>query len=135
MALQGGPCRASVQESLYYLGPHHPGFKVAVNTVRILSKSCMFFWVLRFAKITNFLLKGGIHFFSMIYSGCNFVLAKCLDWWNSGQNIFGTNSSPKQRRAPVILQTSLSTSTVSLIHPPTEPLHSTNDEYLRDVGR
>ena len=30
---------------------------------------------------------------------------------------------------------SLSTSTVSLIHPPTEPLHSTNDECLRDVGR
>ena len=27
MALQGGPCRASVQESLYYLRPHHPGFK------------------------------------------------------------------------------------------------------------
>ena len=27
MALQGGPCRVSVQESLYYLGPHHPGFK------------------------------------------------------------------------------------------------------------
>ena len=39
--------------------------KVAVNTVRILSKSCMFFGVLRFAKNTNFLLKGGIHFFSM----------------------------------------------------------------------
>ena len=27
VALQGDPCRASVQESLYYLGPHHPGFK------------------------------------------------------------------------------------------------------------
>ena len=40
-------------------------FKVAVNTVRILSKSCMFFCVLRFAKNTNFLLKGGIHCFSM----------------------------------------------------------------------
>ena len=39
--------------------------KVAVNTVRILSKSCMFFCVLRFAKNTNFLLKGGIHCFSM----------------------------------------------------------------------
>ena len=39
--------------------------KVAVNTVWILSKSCMFFWVFRFAKNTNFLLnKGGIHFFS-----------------------------------------------------------------------
>ena len=24
MALQGGPCHASVQESFYYLGPHHP---------------------------------------------------------------------------------------------------------------
>ena len=39
--------------------------KAAVNTVRILSKSCMFFWVFRFAKNTNFLLKGGIHLFSM----------------------------------------------------------------------
>ena len=39
--------------------------KAAVNTVLILSKSCMFFWVFRFAKNTNFLLKGGIRFFSM----------------------------------------------------------------------
>ena len=37
--------------------------KAAVNTVWILSKSCMFFWVFRFAKNTNFLLKGGIRFF------------------------------------------------------------------------
>ena len=41
------------------------GLKVAVNTVWILSKNCMFFWVFRFAKNTNFLLKGGIHFFYM----------------------------------------------------------------------
>ena len=28
VALQGGPCRATVYKSLfYYLGPHHPGFK------------------------------------------------------------------------------------------------------------
>ena len=26
VALQGDPCRISVQESLYYLGPHHPDF-------------------------------------------------------------------------------------------------------------
>ena len=39
--------------------------KVAVNTVLILSKNCMFFGVFRFAKNTNFLLKGGIHFFYM----------------------------------------------------------------------
>ena len=37
--------------------------KAAVNTVGILSKSCMFFWVFRFAKNTNFLPKGGIRFF------------------------------------------------------------------------
>ena len=39
--------------------------KAAVNTVWILARSCMFFGVLRFAKNTNFLFKGGIHYFSM----------------------------------------------------------------------
>ena len=50
--------------------------KAAVNTVRILSKSCMFFGVFRFAENTNFLHKGGIRFFLCGYSWWfNFVLA------------------------------------------------------------
>ena len=53
-----GICHQTDSMNRFYLD-----VKAAVNTVLILSKSCMFFWVFRFAKNTNFLLKGGIRFF------------------------------------------------------------------------
>ena len=69
-------CMGLVPYILYFFGVtpacvyvHRTGkspdleLKAAVNTVLILSKSCMFSWVFRFAKNTNFLLKGGIRFF------------------------------------------------------------------------
>ena len=34
MALKGGPCRASVEESLYYLGLHRPGLQVQPTCLR-----------------------------------------------------------------------------------------------------